>query len=426
MAMTTGPLPGDARRDVRRAALVLGTGVSSALHIGKLPVAIPALQRDLGLDLVQAGFLLALVQVAGMLLGLLIGLAADRLGPLRVMRAGLLLLALGSALGAMATDVTQLLWTRALEGLGFLLSVLPAPALMRHWVRQPATLARALGWWGTYMPAGTALALLVGAALMDWLGWRGLWWGLAGTSLLAWGALVRSASGAASHGQRSALPLWPRLRCTLREPAPWLMALAFFCYSGQWLAVVGFLPTVYSQAGIHGLALGALSALAAAVNMTGNVAAGRGLARGLPPGGLLAAGYTAMTVGALLAFGAAGFPVLQYLAVLLFSALGGLVPGTLFGLAVRLAPGPDTVSTTVGWMQQWSSLGQFIGPPVVAWLALQVGGWQWTGAFTGASSLAGLWLAWRLQRQWARRYTANPAGTAPGAGRSDSRQGTQP
>ena len=92
MVMSTGPMLGEARRgDVRRAALVLGTGVSSALHIGKLPVAIPALQQDLGLSLVQAGFLLSLVQVAGMLLGLLIGLAADRLGPLRVMRAGLLL-----------------------------------------------------------------------------------------------------------------------------------------------------------------------------------------------------------------------------------------------------------------------------------------------------------------------------------------------
>jgi hypothetical protein len=157
---------------------------------------------------------------------------------------------------------------------------------------------------------------------------------------------------------------------------------------------------------VGGAALGALSALAAGINMLGNVAAGRLLARGTRPGALLAVGYGAMALGGLVAFGAAGHPWVQYAAVLLFSSVGGLIPGTLFGLTVVLAPDKETVSTTVGWMQQWSSLGQFAGPPLVAWLATQAGGWQWTGLFTGACSLAGLALAWRLQRVWAGRYTA--------------------
>lgn len=74
---------------------------------------------------------------------------------------------------------------------------------------------------------------------------------------------------------------------------------------------------------------------------------------------------------------------------------------------MTLAPGQNTVSTTVGWMQQWSSLGQFLGPPVVAWVAMQAGGWQWTWVVTGACSVLGLWLAVLLQRAWAlQRYSA--------------------
>jgi MFS transporter, CP family, cyanate transporter len=82
--------------------------------------------------------------------------------------------------------------------------------------------------------------------------------------------------------------------------------------------------------------------------------------------------------------------------VLAFSMLGGLIPGTLFSLAVRLAPSAATVPTTVGWMQQWSALGQFFGPPLVAAVVSQTGSWQWTWVVTGGFSLAGVALAWQI------------------------------
>jgi MFS family permease len=56
------------------------------------------------------------------------------------------------------------------------------------------------------------------------------------------------------------------------------------------------------------------------------------------------------------------------------------------------------MSTTMGWMQQWSALGQFAGPPVVAWVASRVGGWHWTFAATGFASALGLILSQRLKR----------------------------
>jgi MFS family permease len=182
------------------------------------------------------------------------------------------------------------------------------------------------------------------------------------------------------------------------------VALSFAVYSGQWLAVIGFLPTIYAQAGVAGGVSAVLTALVAAVNMVGNIASGRLLGRGVRPQVLLYTGFAVMGLGTLLAFfvwplaaEGSGLPVaVRFLAVLVFSMVGGMIPGTLFSLAVRLAPGEGTVSTTVGWMQQWASLGQFIGPPLVAWVASGVGGWHWTWAVTGACSGMGLLLAWRL------------------------------
>mgnify|MGYP006190997757 CR=1 FL=1 len=389
------------------AAIVLAVGVTCALHIGKLPVAIPVLRETLQLTLVQAGFLLSLVQLAGMTLGLAIGLTADRLGPRRVMLIGLVLLAMGSMLGAVAPGTGWLLLSRVVEGVGFLLSVLPAPGLLRRRVLHAPTLSRALGWWGAYMPLGTALALLAGGALIGQVGWRWAWVALSLLSLGSAVLLARSVkpdevSAVTRPGQ--GVGAWgPRLRKTLTAPGPWWVALAFFLYSGQWLAVIGFLPTIYAQAGFAAATVGSLSALAAGINMVGNIGAGRLLARGVRPGVLLAGGFCAMGIGSVITFAASGHPVAQYLAVLVFSGVGGLIPGTLFGLAVVLAPGEDTVSTTVGWMQQFSALGQFIGPPLVAWVATQAGGWQSTWWVTGTSSVLGLLLAGRLQAAWRQR-----------------------
>ena len=104
-----------------------------------------------------------------------------------------------------------------------------------------------------------------------------------------------------------------------------------------------------------------------------------------------------MGLGSALAFGlpegeGAWRPALRYAAVLVFSALGGLIPGALFSLAVRLAPGERSVSTTVGFVQQWSSIGQFCGSPLVAAVAAATGGWHWTALVTAGCMASGLGL----------------------------------
>lgn len=397
--------------------VVILAGVAAALHIGKLPPAIPVLRETLGVSLVQAGFLLSLVQMAGMLLGLLVGLAADGIGLRRAMLAGLILLSIAGALGALAQDPASLLLLRALEGCGFLLAVMPAPGLIRR-LTPPKLMPSAMGLWGAYMPFGTALALAGGPLLIGWANWR-LWWlliALLTVVMAIWVYLAVAPDADSASAPAAARPdamrpaVWiQRVRRTLGAYGPWLVAACFALYSGQWLAVIGFLPSIAGQSGAVGAGVAPLLALVALVNVVGNVASGRLLQRGVPAKYLLAAGFCAMALGAIVAFSDSGLALdadrlllLRYLGVLLFSMVGGVIPGTLFSLAVVLAPDEGSISTTVGWMQQLSSLGQFIGPPVVAWVAAQAGGWQWTWVATGACCLVGLVVAQRIGREVAR------------------------
>jgi MFS transporter, CP family, cyanate transporter len=403
------------------AQVVVLAGVCAALHVGKLSPAVPALQQTLGVTLLQAGFLLSMVQLAGMTLGLAVGLAADGWGLKRSMVSGLLVLATASAIGGWARNANTLLVLRAAEGFGFLLVTMAAPSLIRFLV--PSNRLKVmLGWWGAYMPLGAATALLCGPFVISFLDWQFWWWGLAAVTFLM--AIVVAlvlppdavrGSGfrafRAHPGEEPTTPLadsWPkRLRQTLRAPGPWLVALCFAMYSGQWLAIIGFLPTIYAQAGIASGVTAILTALVAAVNMVGNIASGRLLARGVQPQVLLYTGFAVMCLSTLLAFmvlpmtadGEGLPPEIRFLAVILFSMVGGMIPGTLFSLAVQLAPSVGTVSTTVGWVQQWSSLGQFAGAPLVALVASAAGGWHWTWVVTGISSAFGIVLAWQLGKR---------------------------
>ncbi len=390
------------------AYIVIFSGVVAALQIGKLPPALPELSASLGLSLMQAGFLLSLVQLAGMSLALVVGLSADGIGLRRSMLMGLIVLGVASAMGSFAQSAASLMFWRALEGFGFLWVTLPAPGLIRKLV-DAQQMRKLLGYWGAYMPAGTALTLLVGPLWLPIWGWQ-TWWCL--FAVLSWVmafVLWRVVPADSAMTVQPSTPTesstlqvaWPqRLRETLTASGPWLVALSFAMYSGQWLAVVGFLPSIYTQAGLAGITLGVLTAIAAAVNMVGNMSSGRLLQRGLQPSVLMSLGFGAMALGSFLAFSnwTSAAPWVRYAGVLLFSACGGLVPGTLFSLAVRLAPHERNVSTTVGWMQQGSAAGQFAGPPAVAWLASQVGGWQWTWTATGLCCVGGWILSFLIAK----------------------------
>jgi MFS transporter, CP family, cyanate transporter len=396
--------------------VVILAGVAAALHLAKLFPALPELREALGISLLQAGFLMSTVQLAGMSLGLAVGLLAESIGLKRCMLIGLLVLSGASAFASASYGAISLIVFRAIEGFGFLLVCTPAPSLIRKLVPSDR-LGRMLGVWGTYMPLATALALLVGPWVLHLSNWRVWWLVLTALSLtLAWQIWQRVPNDAAPSAITANNPgvkvnklSWSqRLGTTLSSSGPWLLALCFATYSGQWVAVIGFLPTIYDQAGFTGAATAALTALAAAVNMVGNAASGRLLEAGVPAHRLLYMGFCTMAVMAWLGFGAFGLdgyvnlPVaLRFCAVLLFSMVGGLIPGVLFTLAVRVAPSPVAVAATVGWMQQWSSFGQFVGPPAVAWVASSYGGWQWTWVVTSSCAAVGLMLAWRLGQRGA-------------------------
>jgi len=377
------------------AVLVVLAGIVAAMHVGKVAPAIPILRAQLDVSLVQAGWLLSLSQMAGMLTAVFVGMFADGFGLRRSVLWGLVLLGLLSGLAGLTTSAPQLLLMRAIEGAAILMVIVPAPALLRSLV-DPDRLSTAMGFWGTFMPTGTATALLLGPVLMAHFGWA-TWWETLGAIALLMALLFNMGVprvAVAVAGARPPAANLQRLRLVWRTPQVWRVALAFACYSGQWLVIIGFLPTLLQTGGMSAGLAGTIAAIASAVNIVGNIAGGRLLQKGVPSQRVLGIAFATMAAGAFVVFGTPSDTplIVKLVAVLMFSGVGGMIPGSLFSLAVRAAPTEDTASTALGWTTQMSMLGQFSMPPVAAALASGYGNWSLTWIATGALSLMGIYL----------------------------------
>lgn len=404
-----------------KALLVVIGGVVAALHVWKLSPALSTLSEQLDMSLGQAGVLVAVIQVAGMVLGMVVGLFNDSIGLRRGCLWGFGFLAVGSIMGAVAPGPHLLLASRILEGVGFLVVCVASPALIRRLV-PPRRLAPIVGLWGCFFPVAAAMSQLTGGFLVDSIGWRTWWWGAAALAVAIGIAMavfippdaVISAGPRTDGGLRAAsstssenTPPAPRsvgvrAKATVSTGPLWAAALVMGCYSAQWNGVIQFLPTIYAEAGIAAGSAGALSAGAAACNALGNLSAGQALGRGVKPVTLWTVGFAAMAVCAVVAFGIAPLVVpewrfgLRYGAVIVFSAVGGLIPSTAISQQMALAPAPDTVSTSLGLGQQFNALGQFAGPVAVAFLVQTAGGWHATWWVTVSFAVVGLLASWWL------------------------------
>ncbi len=396
--MATNQLPALQTRQSNAAWIVVViAGITAALHIWKLPAALPRIQEDLGLSLFAAGLLLGIVQVAGMAGGLAVSLLAEVIGERRTLLVGLGFLSLGSALGALAGGAGMLLASRAIEGIGFIVATVVGPGLIRRF----APLRKvnlAVGCWSAYQGTATFLGLIASAFFLQVASWQALWWVMVVVSLVPIPFVLRfvpSDDPAGSSGARAAAG---RIAITARSSRVWIAGVVFGCYTIQWMAVVGFLPTVYGQSGLTGTTPGIISAFVGGLNAVGAIITGLLLQRGAPARLMLIASFTLMAATSTLTFAVdwsqvSGGLAWQVACVGLFSFSGAMVPATMTRMAVDLAPAGGSAPAAMGLMQQIFNIGNFTGPMIVAWLAMSTGGWSSTWWMTCMFAVIGVVLS---------------------------------
>jgi EmrB/QacA subfamily drug resistance transporter len=171
------PLPELARE---RRYLVLAICCLSLFVVGMdatiINVALPAIGRDFrapvsGLQWTIDAYLLVIASLL-----MLSGSTGDRLGRRRVFQAGLAIFTLGSLACSLAPGLGWLIAFRALQAVGGSMLNPVAMSIVTNTFTDPAERARAIGLWGSVFGLSIALGPVVGGALVDSVGWRGVFW----------------------------------------------------------------------------------------------------------------------------------------------------------------------------------------------------------------------------------------------------------
>src|ERR1700759_818818 len=184
-ASTRGRVPnerGDLLPDLsrRRRLLVLGICCMSLFIVGLdstiVNVALPSISRELHAPVSSLQWVIDAYTLVLASLLLFSGSTADRIGRRRTFQAGLAIFTLGSLACSLAPSTGWLIGFRMLQAGGGSMLNPVAMSIITNTFTDRRERAQAIGVWGAVFGLSMALGPVTGGALVDSVGWRGIFW----------------------------------------------------------------------------------------------------------------------------------------------------------------------------------------------------------------------------------------------------------
>jgi predicted MFS family arabinose efflux permease len=203
----------------------------SALLRAVIATLAPVFAQELHLGASGLGLLAGTYFLGFALMQLPLGQALDRFGPRRVLLAFLSIAVIGCMAFAMARGFTQLIVARFLTGVG-VAACLMAPLTAFVQLLNPVAQLRLNSWMLMSGSLGMLASTLPVQQLLPMIGWRGLFWWVAGLIVLSMFAIASAAPRDAA-GQRSEQPSGGYREIVVDSAFIRVMPLGFFTYGGM-------------------------------------------------------------------------------------------------------------------------------------------------------------------------------------------------
>lgn len=329
-----------------------------------------ALREQFDLSMVAAGWLSSLSSAMSASAALVFGIIVSRTGAMRFACVGLVALAMGNLIGALAQNAWSLFCGRFIEGLGFMAMVVAIPALIAS-AAMPADRSKALGYWGLHVTLGSATGIGVGALLADANpAWRVEWIYFTVAALLVLLALMLFAwrvEARASVALIEAASVRRAVREALARRGPWLMSLVLIMQGMQFSTIIVWLPSYLRESmAVAGATAALATALFFVVAACGSVFGGSLLHGSVNRGAILLMTFP----GAGLLFCAvmteALPPVVRMLGIVVAGFIYGITATVAISGAAHYARSAAEVGILQGLLAQTVHIGMSAGPPLAA------------------------------------------------------------
>jgi MFS family permease len=347
--------------DYRLAVIVVLqlVGILAGAQLGKIAPLVQWYQQEMGLSLALIGWFTSMIGIFVAVAALPAGWAIERVGPARTFVAGSAVMVVGGFALAALDQPWAILAARLVEGAGYLVLVIAAPALLAA-LSPDRWKAPVLAIWGGFVPIGFAVADFSARGMLPESGSQAyLAASIAAFALLAALAVLLLRSGGLLQ-DRANEAAEVSFAATMTLPV-WLVALSFGVYVVASVGFFAFMPAyVGSRADLY-LSAGSIALAVPVGNILSGVLVRGRSARFVMQ--LAAAGFLASVGFSVPAFSASDASAATA-ALIVFAIAGGLTASALFAAIPFIVPPAGSASVAIGLVAQAGGLGTLFGPPL--------------------------------------------------------------
>ncbi|MEG0758282.1 MAG: MFS transporter [Raoultibacter sp.] len=374
------------------AVLLVLVGITVALGQYKVPSIMPSIMEQFSMDVGTASWLMSIFTFVGIFLALPTGALAKKFGAKNMMVASVLILAVGSVIGALASSATVLIVSRAIEGVALIFCAVGAPLAIQKYVA-PDKIGFATGIWALWISLGSFFGGVLMPGLYAATGFSGVWFITSGLAVVAGllmflflkpqsGKYFEAIEKAALSGTETKEKSNYR---DLIKPNVLLVLGGFLMFNMVLLSMLAFSPTFHQSQGMDPTVAGLISTLPMLIAIVSS-----------PLFGVLAdktGKVKLLMVISMLAMGPCACIILTTTSPLVWVAavvmgLVGLGSPTMFlTLYPRVVGDEKLMPIAMGLLILVQSLGQFLGTAIMP-LVLE-NGWMVAGIFVLVLGLIG-------------------------------------